>query len=106
MTDRERVEEAGFEDVDLFDKFNYDGALIGVTSDNRAVYDFDKMVQWLIDNEKFSYEDAVEWIYYNTIRSLQYFGDTAPIIMYSIDNKIGGTESDEHTAQEMGAENK
>lgn len=84
MTAAERLEEAGFEDVIVFDNYSYDDALIGVTDDNRAVYDFDKMVQWLVDTEGMSEDDAVEWIEYNTIRALPYFGDTAPIIIYPI----------------------
>ena len=33
----------GYENVKYFVNFSYDTALIGVTEDNRAVYDFDKM---------------------------------------------------------------
>lgn len=74
------------EDTILFgDTFmSYDGAIIGVTTDGRAVYDFDKMVEELMQDEEWSYEDAVEWIDYNTIRSLPYAGLKAPIIMYPI----------------------
>lgn len=31
--------------------FSYDDALISVTHDNRAVYDYEKMVEWLISTE-------------------------------------------------------
>lgn len=74
----------GYEGVKYLTNFSYDTALIGVTDDNRAVYDFDLMVKWLIDTEDFSQENAVEWIEYNTIRALPYFGDDAPIIMYRL----------------------
>ena len=37
-----------------------------------------------MQDEKWSYEDAAEWIDYNTIRSLPYGGPGAPIIMYSL----------------------
>ena len=84
MTDREKIENAGYEDVVLLENYSYDGALIGVTEDNRAVYDFDKMVIWLVETEGFTEEDAVEWIEYNTIRALPYFGPEAPIIMYAL----------------------
>lgn len=84
MTARERVEEAGYEDVLLFSNYSYDSALIGVSEDNRAVYDYAKMVEWLMETENFSLADAVEWIEYNTIRALPYAGDAAPIIIYSI----------------------
>lgn len=72
---RERLEDAGYEGVVILDNYSYDDALIGVTEDNRAVYDFDKMVTWL---------EAVEWIEYNTIRALPYAGYGAPIIMYKV----------------------
>ena len=85
MTDAELIAEAEYDDVLLFSNCDYDGALIGVTSDNRAVYDFDKMVSYLMEKDGFTYEDAVEWIEYNTIRSLPYFGPHAPIVMYSLE---------------------
>ena len=75
----------GYEGVKYLYNFSYDTALVGVTDDNRAVYDYNKMVEWLIETEGFSYEEAVEWIDYNTIRALPYFGDGAPIIMYPLE---------------------
>lgn len=80
----EKLLNNGYEGVKYLTNFSYDTALIGVTDDNRAVYDFDLMVKWLIDTEDFSQENAVEWIEYNTIRALPYFGDDAPIIMYRL----------------------
>ena len=74
----------GYEDVKYLTNFNYDTALIGVTDDRRAVYDFDKMVKWLIETQGFSYMESVEWIEYNTIRALSYMGEDAPIIMYPL----------------------
>ena len=72
------------EDAIVFDNMSYDGSIIGVTTDGRVVYDFDKMVEELIQDEEWSYEDAVEWIEYNTIRALPYAGPNGPIIMYPI----------------------
>lgn len=72
------------EDTILFDNMSYDGAIIGVTTDGRAVYDFDKMVEELMQDEEWSYEESVEWIDYNTIRALPYAGPDGPIIMYPI----------------------
>ena len=81
----ERVQDAGHEDVLLLEDYSYDDALIGVTEDGRAVYDFNKMVAWLMETEGFSQDDAIEWIEYNTIRALPYFGPEAPIIMYPVE---------------------
>jgi hypothetical protein len=72
------------EDAIVFDNMSYDGSIIGVTTDGRVVYDYDKMVEELMQDEDWSYEDAVEWIEYNTIRALPYAGENGPIIMYSI----------------------
>lgn len=83
QTAKERLENAGYEDVLVFENFSYDDALIGVSEDNRAVYDFDKMVDWLCLTEGFTVEEAVEWIEYNTIRALPYYED-APIIIYPV----------------------
>lgn len=81
---KERLVYAGYEDVVILDNYSYDDALIGVTEDNRAVYDFDKMVIWLEENAGMTTEEAVEWIEYNTIRALPYAGEKAPIIMYKV----------------------
>lgn len=86
MTAAERLSELGYEDVVVFENYSYDDALIGVTEDNRAVYDFDKMVKWLCEKEGFSPEEAIEWIEYNTIRALPYAGEDAPIIMYRLED--------------------
>lgn len=72
------------EDAIVFDNMSYDGSIIGVTTDDRVVYSYDKMVEELMQDEDWSYEDAVEWIDYNTIRALPYAGPNGPIIMYSI----------------------
>lgn len=84
MTAKEKLENAGYEDVVIFSDYSYDDALIGVTTNNQAVYDFDKMVEWLIAEHNFSETDAIEWIEYNTLRALPYMGSAAPIIIYSI----------------------
>ena len=79
---REELPEDAIVFGDMF--MSYDNAIIGVTTDGRVVYDYDKMVEELIEDEEWSYEEAVEWIDYNTIRSLPYAGPSGPIIMYSI----------------------
>ena len=73
------------EDAMVFDNMSYDNAIIGTTTEGKVVYDFDKMVEELMRDEEWSYEEAVEWIEYNTIRALPYAGPNAPIIMYKIE---------------------
>ena len=85
MTAEERVTYAGYEDVILLSDYSYDDALIGITEDNRAVYDYEKMVEWLVSNTAMDDAEAAEWIAYNTIRAIEYAGSDAPIIMYRLD---------------------
>lgn len=72
------------EDAIVFDNMSYDGSIVGVTTDGRVVYDYNKMIAELMCDEGWSYEDAAEWIDYNTIRALPYAGDQGPIIMYNV----------------------
>lgn len=83
MTAKDRARDAGYEDLMLLENYSYDDALIGVTEDGRAVYDFDKMVVWLVEKQGFEQMEAIEWIEFNTIRALPYFED-APLIMYPL----------------------
>ena len=84
MTAADKLLDAGYEDVVILENYSYDDALVGVTEDGRAVYDFEKMVAWLMETEGLDEIEAVEWIEYNTIRALPYAGDRAPIIMYPL----------------------
>lgn len=84
MNAEERLLEYGYDDVKYLVNESYDDALIGVSEDGRAIYDYDKMVDWLVDKYDWTDEEAVEWIEYNTIRALPYFGEGAPIIMYPL----------------------
>ena len=72
------------EDTLVFDNLAYDKAIIGITTDDRVVYDYDKMVEDLVVNEDFTLEEAIEWIDYNTIGILPYSEDNRPIVMYPI----------------------
>ena len=84
MGAEERLMEAGYEGIKYLVDEGYDDALIGVSEDGRAIYDFEKMVDWLIEKYNWSDNEAVEWIEYNTIRALPYMGSDAPIIMYPL----------------------
>ena len=84
MDAEEKLLEAGYEGVKFFVNYSYDDALIGVSDDGRAIYDYDRMVEWLMDEEGCSYDEAADWVNYNTIRALSYMGEGKPIIMYSL----------------------
>ena len=84
MSVEEKLLDNGYEGVKYLTNYDYETALIGVTRDGRTVYDFDKMVEWLIETEDFTDVEAIEWIEYNTVRALPYMGSDHPIIVYSL----------------------
>lgn len=85
MNAEEKLLDAGYEGIKYLTDYSYDDALIGVSEDGRAIYDFEKMVDWLIEKEGCTDDEAVEWIEYNTLRALPYMGEKAPIVMYRIE---------------------
>ena len=82
----------------LLKNYSYDSAIIGATKEGSVLYDYDLMIQWLQETEDFSYDDAVEWIEYNTIRALPYFqskGIVPTIVYKGEDDKYYDMFSDE-----------
>ena len=71
--------EKGYDDVIVFSNPDYTDALIGLTDTNQAVYDYDKMIEWLIKHENMDIEDAADFISYN---SSFYCGKYYPVIYY------------------------
>ena len=59
---------------------NFDKSIIGISTDDRIIYDYDNMVTELMKTDNISYEEAIEFIEYNTIRAIPYI-DNAPIIL-------------------------
>ena len=57
----------------------YNNAIVRV-EDYKLVYDYDMIVDSLMSFYEWDYTEALEWIEYNTIRSLSYMGEYAPII--------------------------
>jgi hypothetical protein len=55
---------------------------IGLSTDNRAVCSYDKLVDSLSRSNNWSTDEAIDWLEYNTIRSLPYLGDKSPIIIH------------------------
>lgn len=88
MAINQKIREEIPEDAIVFDNMAYDNSIIGITSDNRVVYDFDLMVAELMKDENWTEDEAIEWIDYNTIRALSYAGEGAPIVMYRIETNM------------------
>lgn len=73
--------------VRLFNNPNYDYAIMGITKDNRAVYDYENMVEIaLISAEKHGISDShAKDIIDKAIGRIDTEDKTAPIIMYRAD---------------------
>ena len=84
MTKRQLLCDMGYEDSIIFENPDYDSAIVGISDSGEIIYDFDKMVQHLVEHEDMTKEEAADFICYNSIRSLPYVGEGAPIIMYSL----------------------
>lgn len=68
----------------VFENHAYDNSIIGITEDNRLVYDYELMISEYMKDEECSYDEAQEWVDYNTIRALPYIKGNSPIIIYPI----------------------
>lgn len=65
-----------------FDNPSFDNSIIGVDYYGRLVYDYNLMVEELVDADKMDNEDASDFISYNTLRSLNYQSSTMkPIVI-------------------------
>ena len=80
ITNRDLLLDLGYDDVIIFDNPSYEGALVGISWDNQAIYDYDLMVESLM-KEGMTHEEAEDWISYNTARAIPYMGEYAPILM-------------------------
>lgn len=77
---RQDLIDNGHEDVVVFENPDFDGCIIGVTTDNRAVYSLAQMVMWFYEKNNCSAEEALEFIERNTLRALPY-AENAPIVL-------------------------
>lgn len=77
---RERLVELGYSSSVIFENPDFDSAIIGVSFDGNVIYDFNLMVKHLMDEDGMTEEEAIEFIDYNTVRSLPY-QEKHPIIM-------------------------
>lgn len=94
MKRRELLVELGLEESIVFENPDYDSAIIGYDENSgRIIYDYELMVEYLIEQDGIDYEDAVDFIEYNTVRACPYMGEGAPIIMRGIADYMDYAES-------------
>ena len=77
--------ERGYEDAVVLESPDYLGAIVGVSDDGRVIYDYEKMVQCLMETNGMDYEEATEFIDYNTLGALPCMGEKRPIILNRIE---------------------
>ena len=74
-----------YADTTFFINPSFLSAIVGLTDDDRLVYDYDKMIAAAIEeNPDWTEEDAIEWIDFNTLRTVPYMGNKAPIIVFPL----------------------
>lgn len=85
MTDKVKrtIIETENKEAVIFTNPSYDNSIIGLDTDQRVVYSFDKMIKELVKEEGMTETEAIEFIEYNTIRTLPYIDEKVrPIIIY------------------------
>lgn len=82
---RDLLWEFGYTNSIVFENPDYDAAIVGVSSDDRVIYDYDEMVACLMLEDDMTMEEAMDFINYNTLRALPYAGEGAPIVMYKFE---------------------
>lgn len=73
--------EAGYEGTIFFTNPSYEDAFLGVSSDDRAIYDYEKMVESLVNHEDMTEDEAREFIDYNAT----FYIEGGPIILYRLE---------------------
>lgn len=71
-----------YEESIVLESPDYIEAFSGIDSQGRVVYSYRLMISSLMISDGMNYEDAIEFINYNTIRALPFMGDMAPLIIY------------------------
>lgn len=75
-------EELGENGTVVFKGFDFSTAIVGVSDDNRVIYDYEKMIEYLVNYESMDAEEAIDYISYNISPPMG--GDKKwPVIMYS-----------------------
>jgi hypothetical protein len=86
---KETLYEIGLENSIVFENPDYESAIVGFDyNSDRVIYDYDKMVEFLVITYSMEPEEAVEFIDVNTIRSLSYMGEKGPIILKTIQDYL------------------
>ena len=70
-----------YSQIIVFDNPSYDNSIIGVSTDGCVIYDVDMMIEEFAEENGCTLEEATDFVYYNTVRSLSYIdNEYKPII--------------------------
>ena len=76
------LEENGYSEKPGWSEFAK--AIIGVTTDERIVYSYERITECLMETDDISEEDAIEYVDYNVVGSLNPKIEESPIIIHEI----------------------
>lgn len=72
------------ENLSMFENPAFINAITGIDlRHKKIVYDYDKMVEYLMEDDEMTMEEAIEFIDYNTLRTVPYM-ENPPIIAMPI----------------------
>ena len=74
----------GHEETVFFEHPSFVKAITGITVSEQLIYDYELMIAAAMEEENWNVEEAVEWIEYNTLRSIPYMGQYHPIVSLPI----------------------
>lgn len=82
MTKDDVEEFAKENEVEILLFSDYENCILGISTDNRAIYSLSQMVVYLNDKDGIEFEDAMDHISYNTLRSLDYIPiEQRPVVL-------------------------
>ena len=81
---REYLEAQGHEETIFFENPSFVKAITGITDSEQLIYDYNLMIEAAMEEEQWEAEEAIEWIEYNTLRSIPYMGHHHPIVSMPI----------------------
>ena len=72
------------EEAAIFNIPSYDNSIVGITDDGHIIYDYDRMVKEFMLENNVTMQEAIEFVEYNTLRTIPYIEETVrPIILFS-----------------------
>ena len=82
---KEWLSDRDYEDTVVMENPDYLSAIVGISDDGRLIYDYEKMVEHLVATDGMDYDEACEFIDFNTIGALPYMGEKRPVILTKIE---------------------